>query len=416
MRALLIATWPLLLSVAFMMIGNGLQSTLLGIRATLEGFATPLIGLVMTGYYTGFLLGSYQIPRIIGRVGHIRAFAALCALGSIAILVHALAVNWPTWTAMRMLTGFCFAGLYIVCESWLNDRSTNETRGQLLSIYMVVQYGAATAAQIAFMVELASPAGFELFALVALVMSAAVVPVALTPIPTPAFERPTHIGLAALYRASPLGVIGMLGVGLSLSVFASMSAVYAKSLGFSDTVVALFVMIGILGGTVSQWPVGRLSDRMPRRAVITIVTLAAAVITAAAAMLPGMSQLTLFAVAFLFGSLSLPMYSLCVAHTNDFLRPEQMVAASGGIILVFGIGAIGGPVTVGLVMRAIGPDGFFIFLALIHTAVGLFAIYRMFRRPAPEERSPFIPATPGAVSPAALAPAGGDGPPARARD
>src|SRR5262245_20221904 len=128
MRALLNATWPLLLSVAFTMIGNGLQSTLLGIRATLEGFPTQTIGLVMTGYYAGFFVGSYQIPRIIGRVGHIRAFAALCALGSIAILVHALAVNWPVWTAMRMLTGFCFAGLYIVCESWLNDRTTNETR------------------------------------------------------------------------------------------------------------------------------------------------------------------------------------------------------------------------------------------------------------------------------------------------
>jgi MFS family permease len=369
----------------------------------------------MTGYYAGFFFGSYQIPRIIGRVGHIRVFAALCALGSIAILIHALAVNWPVWTAMRMLTGFCFAGLYIVCESWLNDSSTNETRGRLLSLYMVVQYGGATASQLAFMIGLPSPAGFELFALVALVLSAAVVPVALTPIPTPAFERPTHIGLVALYRASPLGVIGMLGVGLSLSVFASMSAVYAKSLGFSDTAVALFVMIGILGGTVSQWPVGRLSDRMPRRSVITIVTLGAAVIAAGGALLPGLSQLALFAVAFLFGALSLPIYSLCVAHTNDFLRPEQMVAASSGIILLFGIGAIGGPFTVGWVMRATGANGFFIFLALIHAAIGLFAIYRMFRRPAPEERSPYIPATPGAAV-ASLAPAAGDGPPTGTRE
>jgi MFS family permease len=411
MRALLIATWPLLLSVAFMMMGNGLQSTLLGIRATLEGFPTPLIGLVMTGYYAGFFLGSRQIPRIIGQVGHIRAFAALCALGSIAILVHGLAVNWPTWTAMRGLTGFCFAGLYIVCESWLNDRSSNEMRGRLLSIYMVVQFGAITLSQLAFMLDLGSAGGFELFAAVAIVLAAAVVPVALTPTTTPAFGAAHHIGLRALYAISPLGFIGMIGVGLSLSVFGSMSAVYAKTLGFSDTEVALFIMVGILGGAVLQWPLGRLSDRIPRRSTIVMVTLVAAAVALAALALEA-SRPALFALAFLFGGLALPMYSLCVAHTNDFLRPEQMVAASSGIVLIYGIGAICGPFTAGWIMSAIGPSGFFLFLAVIHAAVGLFALYRMSRRPAPEERSPYIPAPPGAAS-ASLAPAGAEGPPAR---
>jgi MFS family permease len=409
MRALLIATWPLLLSVAFMMMGNGLQSTLLGIRATLEGFPTPLIGLVMTGYYAGFFLGSRQIPRVIGQVGHIRAFAALCALGSIAILVHGLAVNWPAWTAMRGLTGFCFAGLYIVCESWLNDRSSNETRGRLLSIYMVVQFGAITVSQLAFMLDLGSAAGFELFAAVAIVLAAAVVPVALTPTTTPAFGAADHIGLRALYAISPLGFIGMIGVGLSLSVFGSMSAVYAKTLGFSDREVALFIMVGILGGAVCQWPLGRLSDKIPRRSTIVMVTLAAAAVALAALALQELSRPALFALAFLFGGLALPMYSLCVAHTNDFLRPEQMVAASSGIVLIYGIGAICGPFTAGWIMSAIGPSGFFLFLAVIHAAVGLFAIYRAFRRPAPPERSPFRPATPGTVTATAADSAGAGG-------
>ncbi|MGH6961663.1 MAG: MFS transporter [Dongiaceae bacterium] len=390
----------MLLSVAFMMLGNGLQNILLGVRATLEGFSDPLIGLVMSAYFAGFFVGSNRIPRFVGTVGHVRVFAALAALASIAILVQAIFVTWPVWTAARAVTGFCFAGLYIVCESWLNDRAENETRGQLLSIYMVIQFSAVTGSQL--MLNLASPAGYELFILVSILLSAAVLPVALAPSPTPRFDAPSRIGIFELYKVSPLGVVGMLGVGLSVSVFAGMGAVYAKKTGMSDVNVSLFMTIAMLGAAISQWPVGRLSDRLPRRTVITAITLAAAAVALAGMLVAGSSRAALFLLGFVFSTLSMPMYSLCIAHTNDYLRPAQMVAASSSLVLTYGIGAIFGPLSVGWVMSSAGPAGFFAFLAAVHGAIGLFAIYRMFRRPAPppDERRRSVP-SPGTVTVAA---------------
>ncbi len=381
-----------------MMLGNGLQNILLGVRATIEGFSELLIGLVMSAYFAGFFVGSTGIPRIVGKVGHVRVFAALAALASIAILVQAVFVNWPVWTAARAVTGFCFAGLYIVCESWLNDRAENEYRGRLLSIYMVIQFTGVTVSQL--MLNLAPPAGYELFILVSILLSAAVLPVALAPSPTPRFDAPSRIGILELYRVSPLGVVGMLGVGLSVSVFAGMGAVFAKKTGMSDVDVSLFMTIAMLGAAISQWPAGRLSDRLPRRSVITVLTLAAAAAALAGMFVAETSRTALFVLGFVFSTLSMPMYSLCIAHTNDYLRPQQMVAASSSLVLTYGIGAIFGPLSVGWVMANIGPGGFFAFLAVIHAAIGLFAIYRMFRRPAPvpeeQRRSLAQPATVGA--------------------
>lgn len=380
MRALLAVTWPLLLSAAFMMLGNGLQGSLLGLRATIEGFPTTLTGLVMSAYFAGFFLGSNLIPRFVRRVGHIRVFAALIALASIANLMQAAFVNWPLWTIMRALTGFSFVGLYIVCESWLNDTTPNQTRGRLLSFYMAVQFGSVTASQL--LLNLASPAGYELFILVSVLLSAAILPVVLIAGATPRYDAPSHFGLSELYRASPLAVISMLGVGTSTSVFAGMGAVYAKQLDWSNFDISLFLTMGMLGGTLGQWPLGRISDRLPRRFVLLFATLVAAAMAAIAISLTGASFGALCLLAFLFGFLSLPMYSLCSALANDRLRPEQMVAANSGLVLLYGIGAIFGPLTVGAVMTWVGPAGFFVYLAIIHGAVGAFALFRMVRRPA----------------------------------
>jgi MFS family permease len=265
MRGLLAVTWPLLLSAAFMMLGNGLQGSLLGLRATIEGFPTALTGLVMSAYFAGFFLGSNLIPKFVRRVGHVRVFAALIALASIANLVQSALVFWPVWTVMRALAGFSFVGLYIVCESWLNDATPNHTRGRLLSLYMAIQFGAVTASQL--LLNLASPAGYELFILVSVLLSAAILPVVLMAGSTPRYDAPAHIGLLELYRASPLAVISMLGVGLSTSVFAGMGAVYAKQLGLVDFHISLFLTFGMLGGTLGQWPLGRISDHLPRRFV-----------------------------------------------------------------------------------------------------------------------------------------------------
>jgi MFS family permease len=380
MRALLAITWPLLLGCAFMMLGNGLQGSLLGLRATIEGFPSALTGLVMSAYFAGFFLGAYLVPRIVRRVGHVRVFAALIALASIANLVQAAFVTWPVWTVMRAATGFSFIGLYIVCESWLNGLTPNETRGRLLSFYMAVQFGAVTASQL--LLNLASPAGYELFVLVSALLTAAILPVVLMAGATPRYDAPSHIGLLGLYRASPLAVVSMLGVGMTTSVFAGMAAVYAKQLDLPDLEISLFLTVGMLGAALGQWPLGRVSDRLPRRHVLLFATLAAAAVAALAATLAGSAFETLCLLAFLFGLLSPPLYSICCAIANDRLQPDQMVAASSGLILCYGIGAITGPLTVGAVMSGFGPGGFFAYLAIVHAAVGAFAIYRIVSRPA----------------------------------
>jgi MFS family permease len=394
MLAVISATWALLLGIALIMIGNGLQGSLLGIRASLEAFPTAVTGIVMSGYYIGFLAGSTLAPRAVGRVGHIRVFAALGSLAGTAVLLHAIFVDPVTWTAMRIVTGFSYAGLYVVAESWLNERSTNETRGQLLSVYMVVQFAGLTCGQL--LLNAADPGSFELFTLVSVLVSLAIVPILLTTGPAPSFAAPAPVRLKQLYRISPLGVCGCLGVGLAHSAFFGMGAVYGKGIGLSVPEISLFMSSVILGGVLLQWPVGRLSDRFDRRSVLTIVTLLAGAVALAAIPVSALSQIGLFALVCLFGGLSLPMYSLCLAHTNDFLRPDQMVAASSGLVLVFGIGAIFGPFTAGSLMSGIGPAGFFIYLAAIHGAIGLFAIYRMFMRASPplEEQGPYVSVPP----------------------
>lgn len=379
MRSLVIATLPLLFGILLVMAGNGLQGTLLGIRASIEGFPTALTGVVMSGYYTGFLAGSILTPRFVGRVGHIRVFAALAALGASAVVLYPIFLNIPAWTGFRLLTGFAYSGMYVVTESWLNDRAENEQRGQILSVYMVTQFVGLTAGQ--FLVNLADPASFQLFSLGAVLLAFALVPVVLSRAPAPRFDQPVHLGILSLYRISPLGTLGLAGVGITNSAFWGMGAVYAKASGLTVADVALFMSVAIVAAAVCTWPLGRVSDRFDRRSVITVVSLGAGIAAVAAMTLADGERLAFFAAVFAYGGLALSLYSLCVAHANDRLQPEQMVAASSGLMLCYGVGAILGPMSVGALMDHIGPRGFFIYLALVHMFVGALAIYRMIRRP-----------------------------------
>ncbi len=393
MFAAISATWALLLGMALMMIGNGLQASLVGLRATLEGFSTTTTGLIMSGFYVGFMLGSILTPLALGRVGHVRVFAALAALGSIAALVHAVFVEPVSWTLMRILTGTCFAGLYVVAESWLNDRATNETRGQLLSVYVVISLGGMGVGQL--LLNVASVAGFELFILASVLLSVAVIPILLSAGPAPTFTASSGLGLRRLYGISPLGVIGTMGTGLANGVLIGMGAVYGNRVGFSAAQISLFMGLMFLGGVVLQWPIGRASDRFDRRRVITLVTFLASLAALGAIAVSGLSEIGLFIFIALLGGLSLPLYSLCIAHANDHLEPSQMVAASAGLVLVMGIGASLGPLTAGAVMSAVGPNGYFWCLALVHGAIGLFALYRMTMRPAVplDDQAPLVPMT-----------------------
>jgi MFS family permease len=379
--AAIASAWALLFGIALLMLGNGLQVSLLGIRATQENFSETATGLVMSAYYLGFLAGSTLAPKVVRNVGHVRVFAALASLASTAVLVHAIFIEPATWAAMRLITGFCYAGLYVVAESWLNDRATNETRGKLLSVYMVVVLSGMAGGQL--LLNLAAPSGFELFVLASVLVSIALIPISLTAGAAPAFAAARPVGLVELYRLSPLGVVGAAGTGLAHGILFGMGAVFAERSGFTVGQISIFMSVMILGGILFQWPIGGLSDRFDRRRIMTVVTFAAAIFAVLAVLMNNTGWMAgLFMAAVLVGGLSLPMYSLAIAHTNDYLEPGQMVAAGGTLVLAGGLGACLGPLSAALAMRFLGPNGFFWCLAVAHAAIGVFALYRMSQRAA----------------------------------
>ena len=378
MFAALRSTWAMFLGLGLIMTASGLQATLLGVRAGREGFATEVTGLIMSGYFAGFLVGSVAVPRLVAQVGHVRVFAALASLLSTAVLVHAVLVEPATWFLMRLLTGFASAGLYIVAESWLNDRSPNESRGQVLSLYMIVVLGSLGIGQL--LMNLADPDGYVLFIGASILLSLALVPLLLTAGAAPDFTAPKRLGLRALYRISPLGVIACFGIGLLQSMLWGLSAVYAEGAGFSIAQISLYVGAIFLGGIVLQWPVGRLSDRYDRRSVMTGVLLSLALLAAPAALLgPLTFHSEVWAIG-LIGGLGMTCYSVAIAYVNDWLEPEQMVAASAGLYFVYGIGATLGPFGASWVMAEIGPEGYYLSMATVAGVTALFALYRMTRR------------------------------------
>jgi len=373
--AALTSSWAILLGFGILMLGDGLQGTLLAVRADLEGFSATLTGLVMSTFYLGFLLGSIMTPRITVRVGHIRVFAAFAALSSAAILVHALFVTLPVWIAMRLLSGFCFAGLYIVAESWLNDRASNETRGKLLSLYMVVTYIGVGAGQL--LLNLADPFDFELFILVSILISLAVVPLLLSAGSSPKFHDSVRISLLQLYRLTPLGLVSMFAVGMVTATFFALGPVYAQRIGLDIRDTSYFMSAAVVGTVLAQGSIGALSDRFDRRRVLTLVTILTAISAAVCIPAEQVSTVALFFAIALFGGLAFPLYSICIAYTNDHLKPNQMIAASGALVLVGGLGAVTGPLLFAALMDYFGNQALFWSIAAVHGLTGLFAIFRM---------------------------------------
>ena len=388
MLAAISSAWALLLGIALIMLGNGLQNTLLGVRATLEGFGTGTTGLVMTAYFAGFVAGSVIVPRLLANVGHVRVFAALASLASGATLMHTIFVTALSWGLIRVATGFCFAGLYVVAESWINEAATNRTRGQLLSVYMIMVLGGTGSGQL--LMNLWDPRGFELFVLVSVLISFALIPITLSVGRAPAFEASESIGIRALFRASPLGVAGAFLIGIAHSALYAMGPVFATEIGLNVERVSLFIAVALFGGLVLQWPIGWLSDRFDRRRVIVAV----AWIAATASLVAGVggidSYTVLIAATALLGGMSMPLYSLCGAHTNDHLTPRQIIAASATLVLVGGIGLTMGPLLAATLMHLAGPPGIFWLLTLMHACIGAYGLYRMMRRepvPLDEQRS-----------------------------
>jgi MFS family permease len=390
-----------------LMLGAGLQGTLIGLRASLEGFPTFAIGVVMSCYYVGYVGGSFRTPFLVQRVGHIRVFAALTAVASVSILLQAILVSAGAWAALRMLSGFCFAGIYVVAESWLNDRATNESRGRLLAVYMLVLYVGLGVGQ--FLLIAGDPGGPLLFILTSVLISLSVIPITLSVQRAPEFEVGERIALTQLYRVSPLGVVGVTISGLITSTMFSMGSVYARLNGLAPTEIATFMAVMILAAVFTQLPIGRLSDRVDRRSVLVAVCVLAACMAVGAAMFGQTSRMALFVLAAGFGGIALTLYSLSLSHINDHLAPEQMVSASGSVILMNGVGAIAGPPLIALLMEGFGPAAYFASLAVLVTTLALYALWRKGQRAAvPIERKVrFVGAQPQAVSGQLVAEAGG---------
>jgi len=384
------SAWALFLGLGFIMLGNGLQGSLVAIRAQFEVFDNNIIGTVMAGYFVGFFAGSILVPKLVGSVGHVRVFGALASLASFGVLVYPIIIDPYVWFALRVLTGVCYAGLYIVCESWLNERATNETRGQLLAFYMIISMLGMAGGQ--YLLNLYSPADFQLFTVVSILISLAVIPVLVSAIRVPEFEAPETMGPLRLYKASPLGVVSMVLVGMSAGVIMGMGPSYAYQQGLEVSDVSLFMSAVFVGGFIFTWPIGKLSDRIDRRTVIALAAAGAVAVAVFGFTLDGENTWLLFAAIALTGGFAFPLYSLAIAYTNDFLSAKQMVAASSTLVMANGVGAMLGPNMAAGAMEMIGPSGFFGTIAGIHVIMGLFALWRMTRRaPLPtEEQGSFV--------------------------
>lgn len=380
----------LLLSVALLLTGNGLQGTLLPVRASLENFEPLSIGVLGAAYYVGFVFGCLITPKLIRRVGHIRLFTAMVALASVTPLIHALLVAPVYWWILRGLTGVCLASLYLIIESWLNERSSSQNRGFIFTTYTTVNFTVITLGQLLMLAD--DPARFPLYAIASILVSVAAIPVALTKSPQPTLAKAERLSFGKVFRVSPVGVMGCIVVGLTNGAFWALGPAFVIQSGLGVSEVALFMSATVIGGALSQWPFGRMSDRMDRRATLLIACGAAAaagglMIVAGLAM----PNLTMFA-GFLFGAFSFPVYALSVAHTNDVATDVDFVAVAGGLLLINGIASVIGPLLGSAAIEIAGPVGLFGYTAVVHAAMALFTVYRMRRRAAPsgEQKADFV--------------------------
>ena len=409
MNKVLKNSWALFLGMGFLMMAYGYQSSLLGVRAVKEEFSLAATGFMMSGYFVGYFIGTSTITSLISRVGHIRVFAAFASLASLVILVHSVFINPYIWFILRVLTGISMVCIYTVAESWLNDRSSNKNRGSVLSIYMVILYGSMGTGM--FFLNFSSPQSYQPFILVSIITSIALIPILLTKKKPPTFKKIKGMPLKELYITSPFGMVSSLFYGTIQSALFTLLAVYAASMNFTIFQISLVTLLLAISGAISQYPIGKLSDKYDRRKVIIISTFGAsifaffAIISSGQMYLPGelgTSKIWFFIFLILFSICSLPMFSMICAHTNDYIPKEKFVSAGAGIQFTFGLGAMTGPFLCSIFMNLVGSNGFFIFLLFFHALIGFFGIYRMRIRQTVENPDSQFVAMPSTITPAGI--------------
>ena len=395
-------SWALFLGYAVLIIAHGLQGNLLGLRAVLENFNIIATGALMSGYFIGYFVGANVVPNLVGKVGHIRVFAAFASTASLSILLHSVIIDPYVWILGRFITGFSIISIFVVVESWLNDRATNRTRGQVLSIYMIITFvgiGLGT-----LLLNFNNPTNYEPFILVSLLLSIALVPILLTKRKPPTFKKISRIKIKELYKISPLGTFSMFCVGFIHPAIFTMGAVYGALMNFSILEISLYLFLITISGAIFQWPIGYLSDRFDRRIILIITALLGSILTIlcffSVSISPDFINLSddwknvlqhisnhrfLFYIFIsLYAGMSLPLFSLNLAYVNDFLPKEKFVSAGAGMQIIFGLSAMIAPFVCSFFMKNFGPNGIFIFLFIFQTLIVVFGIYRMTRRSSEE--------------------------------
>ncbi len=409
MEKVLKNSWALFLGMGALMLAYGFQGSLLGVRAVKEEFSLTATGFMMSGYFVGYFIGAKTIPQIISRVGHIRVFAAFASVASLVVLIHAIYVSPFAWFLLRVLTGISMVSIYTVAESWLNDRASNKNRGSVLSVYMVILYGAMGLGM--FLLNFSDPLNFEPFILISVITSAALIPILLTKRKAPTFKKISTMSLQEAFISSPFGMVSAFFYGTIQSALFTLLAVYAATMNFSIFQISLVTFMLAVSGAISQWPIGKLSDMFDRRRVIIIVTFASAffafcaILSSRQMYLPGelaTSKFWFYVFLILFSFCSLPMFSLILAHTNDFIPKEKFVAAGASLQFTFGMGAMGGPFLCSVFMGFVGPNGFFIFLIFFHSLIGIYGLYRSKVRPVVENPDSQFVAMPQSITPAGI--------------
>jgi len=406
-------SWALFLGIGTMMIAHGLQMQVMGIRSVLEDFSILTTGIIMSGYFVGYFIGSKTTPNLVQKVGHIRVFAAFASLASLSALVAVAYVNPFMWTISRFITGISIVSCFVVAESWLNDRATNKNRGQLLSTYMIVMFFGLAIGML--LLNVSEPKAYEPFILVSVLLSLALVPILLTKRPAPKFKKIGTISIKELYNISPLGTLSSFATGLIHAAFFSLISVYATKANFSLLEISILLFISTIAGALGQGPIGYFSDIYDRRKVIVITTFASATLAFFSILTSNdpiqniywmnefdFKKIIFFLFVGLYTSLCLPLFSLNLAHTNDYVPKEKFVAAGGGLQLIFGIGAISGPILCSLFMEWFGLNGFFIFLLIVHIFIGVFGLYRMKVRETVENPDSSFTPVPATITPAGL--------------
>ena len=393
-------SWALFTGFGIIVVSHGFQGNLLGIRSVIENFNFIATGIMMSAYFVGFFIGATVVPRLVTKVGHIRVFAAFASMASLSSLVHVVFVDPYVWIFARFLTGFSMIGIFIIVESWLNDRANNKTRGKVLSLYMLVTYVGMALGNL--LLNVSDPKYYEPFILISLLFSIALIPILLTKRKPPKFRKNSAIKIKELFKISPFGTISMFCTGFIFAPIFSLLSVYAVTMKLGIFETSLLLVGVMLAGALFQWPIGSLSDKYDRRKIIIGSSLAAIIFSLSAIFVSGvgnslpnlfiestvsfnyfstvMDKSRLFIFIILLAGVTLPLFSLNLALVNDYIPKEKFVAAGSGLNILFGLGAMAGPIMCSILMHFLGPNGFFVHLLIFLIVIIVFGFYRLSQR------------------------------------